>query len=135
MKSLICALVVAALSVGGPCFADKGLENVYWRAKVLDKAPISLAPQQVPHVAFHGEENRVAGFSGCNRFFASYAQNGDELTIQIMGGGRAQCPDLGDLEQRFMLALQRATRFSVEEKILTLFADDEELLSFVGIEQ
>lgn len=135
MKRVFGLFLSVVLGAGQACFAGEVLEKIYWRAQALGTATISLPPQQVPHVAFHAGDNRVAGFSGCNRFFASYTQNGDQLGIQIMGGGRAQCPDLGDLEQRFMLALQRTTNFTVKEQVLTLLAGDEVLLSFVGIEQ
>ena len=78
---------------------------------------------------------RVAGFGGCNRFFASYEQNDEKIKISIMGGGRARCPELGTLEQDFMRALQLSERFKRDGDKLILMQGETKLIEFVGIEQ
>lgn len=128
-------LVVLALTSGTVSAAGQNLEHMYWRTTSIGEETVSVTPQQIPHVAFHAAESRVAGFGGCNRFFASYEQNNNKLKISIMGGGRARCPELGTLEQDFMRALQLTEYFERDGDKLILMQGDKKLLEFVGIEQ
>ena len=123
------------LTSGSVNSAEQTLEHMYWRTTSIGEEAISVPPQQIPHVAFHAEESRVAGFGGCNRFFASYEQNEENITISIMGGGRARCPELGTLEQDFMRALQLSERFKRDGDKLILMQGETKLIEFVGIEQ
>ena len=72
------------LTSGSVNSAEQTLEHMYWRTTSIGEEAISVPPQQIPHVAFHAEESRVAGFGGCNRFFASYEQNEEKITISII---------------------------------------------------
>ena len=96
---------------------------------------MATSPQQTPHLAFHAKENRVAGFNGCNRFFASYEQNDNALKIIIMGGGRARCEETSQLEADFMNALHHTEQFQRQGDQLILTAGDKILLTFVGLSQ
>ena len=128
-------LGVLVLTSGSVSSAEQTLEHMYWRTTSIGEEEVSAPPQQIPHVAFHAEESRVAGFGGCNRFFASYEQNDEKIKISIMGGGRARCPELGTLEQDFMRALQLSERFKRDGDKLILMQGEKKLIEFVGIEQ
>ena len=114
---------------------EQSLNNMYWRAASLGGKKIELAPEKIPHIAFHAEENRVAGFGGCNRFFATYQQLNGELQISVMGGGRARCPELGNLESEFLAALQSTERYSIDKNALSLHDESGTLIEFVGVER
>ena len=118
-----------------PLSAEPRLENVYWRMLSLGDNRVTLAPEQIPHIAFHQQENRIAGFGGCNRFFAQYQQVDRRLSISIMGGGRATCPDTSELEHEFMQVLQMIERFVIDDNKLSLLRGDETLVVFRGIER
>ncbi|MEM7466951.1 MAG: META domain-containing protein [Pseudomonadota bacterium] len=129
---LLGAILFAATAV--PVAAESTLENIYWRATEIGGKPVDLAPEQIPHVAFHAAESRVAGFSGCNRFFAVYSQNDNELAIKVMGGARATCPELGNLEVEFLAALQVTTHLELADGTLTLFdSDAHSVAKFIGV--
>ena len=113
---------------------EVGLNNVYWRAVSLASKKLDLGSEEIPHIAFHEQENRVAGFGGCNRFFATYQQLNGSLQISIMGGGRAQCPELGNLEAEFLSALQSTQQFSIANNTLILMNGSDVLIEFVGVE-
>ncbi|MGR8946561.1 MAG: META domain-containing protein [Gammaproteobacteria bacterium] len=115
--------------------SEPGLENMYWRAASVDGEKLDLATEQIPHIAFHKEENRVAGFGGCNRFFATYQQQDATLRISVMGGGRAQCPELDNLESKFLGALQSTQQFSISNNTLLLMNGNDTLIEFVGVER
>jgi heat shock protein HslJ len=61
------------------------------------------------------EGDRVAGFAGCNRYFASVKvgkQPGD-LEFGPVGATRMACPDPGmAIEDRFLVALSKVTKFT-----------------------
>lgn len=126
-------LLSAFLSL--PVVGEPLLENYYWRATSIGGEKLRLAAAQIPHIAFHKQENRVAGFGGCNRFFATYGQDGMNLTISIMGGGRANCAETSQLEQQFLQSLQRTQTYKIEESTLYLTNGAEVLGEFVGVER
>ena len=131
---IILALGLVVYLVNVPA-AEPSLTNMYWRAVSVTDQKLSLAPEIIPHIAFHEEEGRVAGFGGCNRFFATYEHHDRALTIRVMGGGRAQCPELNGLESRFLSSLQSTQRFSIENKTLKLANETGVLIEFVGVER
>lgn len=118
-----------------PFAAAEPLETFYWRAVSMGGRKLDLEPSQIPHIAFHKESNRIAGFGGCNRFFALYEQVDLGLTITVMGGGRAQCPDLGDLERNFLGILQGTKSYHMDGNVLLLMREDAVLGEFRGVER
>lgn len=115
--------------------AELPLEDNYWRATSIGGNQLELTASKIPHIAFHKQENRVAGFGGCNRFFATYHQQKMNLTISIMGGGRANCSETAQLEQQFLQSLQRTQSFKIENGTLFLLDNKEVLGEFVGVER
>ena len=134
VRSVIFAFILFTpftVSIG----AEPNLTDMYWRALSLSDQNLALPPEQIPHIAFHQAEGRIAGFGGCNRFFATYELHDSELTIRVMGGGRAQCPDLDGLEHRFLSSLQSTQRYSINNKTLTLENESGVLIKFIGVER
>jgi len=74
-----------------------------WRVTTLagGALPVGVAP-----VLTFGPQGRVAGQSGCNRFVASYAQDGLTLTFGALAGTKMACDaDRMTVEQRMFAAL------------------------------
>lgn len=70
-----------------------------------------------------GADGKVTGAAGCNRYFASYKQNGGKLTIGPPGATRMFCADpagLMEQEQSFLAALQSANSLQLAGDRLTL---------------
>lgn len=70
-----------------------------------------------------GEDGKVTGSAGCNRYFASYQQTGGELNIGSPGATRMFCAEpkgLMEQEQHFLAALQKAKRYQLDGDQLTL---------------
>lgn len=70
-----------------------------------------------------GADQRVTGSAGCNRYFASYQQSGESITIAAPGATRRVCaePD-GVMEQEaaFLAALASVATLRLEADRLTL---------------
>lgn len=73
-------------------------------------------------VAFK-DGGEVIGHGGCNRFFGSYDQNGDDLKFGPLASTKMACESL-DQEQAFMSALQSARQ--IEATHLRLILKDED---------
>ena len=81
-------------------------------AGVLDRVPATLA---------FPEAGRVAGNGSCNRFFGSYTLVQDRIAFGQMGMTRMACAGaVGEQENRYMAALQKAQRVQVQGSTLTL---------------
>lgn len=62
------------------------------------------------------DEGRIAGSTGCNRYFGHVYLDGDVITISGTGSTRRACvPALMDQEQRFLAALGAAARHERDE--------------------
>jgi len=79
-----------------------------------------------PYIEFDGEQHRISGDSGCNRFFGTVQITGASVKISQLGSTKRAClsEDANRLENEFLQALEKATRFSVETNELRLFAGD-----------
>lgn len=87
------------------------LAGVPWRLAGFDRS--EPVPKGVEITAeFAGE--RISGFAGCNRYFATLkAPTPYELTIGPAGATRKACPPPQmQVEDRFLKALESATQFS-----------------------
>jgi putative lipoprotein len=112
------------------------LEGTVWVLATLagEPAPAGAGGKTVD-IQFNGDEKRVAGFSGCNRYMGSYAleglsQHGSPLKLGPMAGTLMACPDGGELERDYLQALGRVNAFRLEGDTLSLLAGPEVLASF-----
>jgi heat shock protein HslJ len=85
-----------------------------------------------------GEEDRVAGSSGCNSYSTTYAVDGNNLTFgeQMASTLMACLEPVMEQEREYLQALANTATFEVQDDVLVLFnADGEEVTSFVVIDQ
>lgn len=62
-----------------------------------------------------GEDGRITGSGGCNRYFAGIEQEGDRLSVGVVGSTRMLCPPaVMDQEGRFFQALEAAEAIRLE---------------------
>lgn len=61
-----------------------------------------------------GEDGRISGTSGCNRYFSDYKVDSNTLTIGLIAGTKMMCgPDAMKIEHNFLSLLHKAETFSV----------------------
>jgi len=119
-------------SDGVPSIA-MSLVGTTWQIEDIDRSGIvdrSMVTLQFP------EEGRVAGSTGCNRYFGSVAIENGRLSFSQMGSTRRACvPALMEQEQRFLQAMQRVSSYWIDEGLLFLSDENgEERLRGVGID-
>ena len=72
------------------------------------------------------EPGRVAGSTGCNRFFGPVEQDGNGISFGDLGVTRMACPEaLMSQEQRFLEAMAKARRFELAHDGLVLVLYDD----------
>ena len=80
-----------------------------------------------------GADGRAHGHAGCNRWFASYAMKGDQLSFSQAGSTRMMCaPALMEQESRFLQALGQVERWEMEDngELRLWYAEDQALRLF-----
>ena len=124
MRWLVALIGLAALAgcgeedEGGATAGAESFEGVAW---MLASGPSATF-----------EDGTVAGSTGCNRFTASYTQDGTALEIGTPVTTRKACPPPADATERaYLAALERVAGWRREGDELTLVdGDGKELLRF-----
>lgn len=86
-------------------------------------------PEKVPGIRF-GDQQRVSGFAGCNRFAGSYTISGTHIKFGPLVSTKMFCVQSQSTEQLLLEALEKADRIQVSEKELVLYGAGEKLLKF-----
>jgi len=68
----------------------------------------------------------LAGWAGCNSFFGTYEQTGNELKIGSMVMTKKACENLG-MEQAFIAALESARGFEASHKEINILDENNEI--------
>ena len=97
-----------------------------WRLVAIDGAP---APDAPAPITLRYEAGRIAGFAGCNRYFASIeAAGGGAVTVGPAGATRMACPEPQmALESRFLGMLSAAVELRTGGDELVLRGSGGEL--------
>jgi len=96
------------------------LSGADWRLVELGGAP---APATDQPVTLGYEDGRIAGFAGCNRYFANVEAGDGPGAVRIgpAGATRMACPgEAMDLEARYLAALAASREAEVDEAAGTL---------------
>lgn len=108
---------------------DDALAGTGWALSQIDGA--EPAPGGRPATLEFDGAGRLAGSSGCNRFFGGYSLAGATLSVGQMGGTRMACPEpLMAQEATFLAILGAAAEYAVDGDTLTITAADGRALVF-----
>ena len=80
-----------------------------------------------PNFTMNLETMKIAGFSGCNRFFGSIKTQDNSLSFDQMGGTRMACPDF-TVENLFITTIPEVKSFTFKKNILQLLSDSNEVI-------
>ncbi len=129
LVALIAATVLAACSSSGA--AVPSLEGTSWRVE-------DLAGESVPGEGPEGtlefpEAGKVAGRAFCNRYFGKVKISGSSIQFGPIGSTKMACAEPAmALESRFLTALEKAKRYTLEgSALLVFFSGSEKPLRFV----
>jgi heat shock protein HslJ len=109
------------------------LTNTYWKLMTLEGGAVTVPPEaREVHLILQLAQQRVTGFSGCNRLMGGYQLDGDRLSFSQLAGTMMACaPESMDTERRFHAMLQQVARWRVDgEKLDLLDASGATLAQF-----
>lgn len=127
---LACALLVLLAACGGEEQAASGpaLEGTPW---VLTSG-LDVPGWEINAPSAHFADGTMAGSNGCNRYSASYALDGEKVTLGRAVSTKIACTgSAGQVEAAFTAALGRVERWHIDgEELVLADGDDEERLRF-----
>ena len=106
-----------------PTLNDSDLIKEWTVIKIKGLEQLSNSPTMI----FEKEDSKVAGFAGCNNYFATYNVSGNALSFGPAGATRKLCPDMS-VEDVFFKNLPNISRFEIVKKELYLYDKNDELL-------
>ena len=106
-----------------PTLNDSDLIKEWTVIKIKGLEQLSNSPTMI----FEKEDSKVAGFAGCNNYFATYNVSGYALNFGPAGATRKLCPDMS-VEELFFKNLPNISRFEIIKKELYLYDKNDELL-------
>lgn len=136
-STLLVLLSVLAAAVTQACASNPTGAPTAGELVDVDWACVKIEGRAVPEAAevtvrFEAD-GRAAGSTGVNRWFGTWTTLGDaDLDISTLGTTRrAGPPELMQVEQDFLEALQRVERARLDEGRLQLMKDGKTLLELV----
>lgn len=107
------------------------LAGTTWQIEDIDEA--GIVDRSMITLQFPGE-GRVAGSTGCNRYFGTVSIDGDRLSFSQLGSTRRACvPALMNQEQRFLEVIQSVSSYRIEDSGTLILRDDSGSARLKGI--
>ena len=76
--------------------------------------------QQDQQISLQFDEDKLNGKGVCNRYFATYRQSGNKLSIEGIGSTKMACAENGALEVKYFSMLEKVSEFKIEGNHLIL---------------
>ena len=121
--------LVLVAAAGNPSFFD-----TYWElSSIRGETEMLTSNEQKPNIMFH-TEGGVSGFSGCNSYTGQYTEADDQLELGNLMMTMKACTKTGNMELRFMQALNESINYKVMgTQLRTYNGEQEELLIFNAV--
>lgn len=123
LPTLLAVLLLAACH-RGPHAAGPGdaapLLQTQWRLAALGDRAVDMAEDRRPDFTLDAKENRISGFTGCNRMSGEYVLSGSELKFDRMISTKMACVETMELERDFLNAMEATVGWRMAEGRLEL---------------
>ena len=119
---------------GVECNGEKssklGLVDNSWRLIEMNGKKLVL-PKDVknPFISLYARDNRMQGFSGCNRFNGTYLVKGDVFLFNKLFVRRMACVGGMEIEDSFYRILSATDSYRIKDDILELLDTDNKVLA------
>lgn len=102
---------------------DESITNKYWKLKTLEGKEVKMAENQEKEIYFtlKTDENRVAGFAGCNTLMGAYTlETGNRIRFSNMASTMMACPDVDINDRDFLKIFELVDNYTVNGDELSL---------------
>ena len=112
------------------------LEGTEWElVSLAGTDTVQGAGGRAPDLLLDAEQQRAAGFSGCNRYFGGYRREGNPthgspLSFGQLAGTMMACAEGGELERAYLQALSEVNAFRFVDGQLQLLQNDRVIATF-----
>lgn len=120
--------VVAVIAIGAYlCSRDPRVEF----NTIINKQLVYLQQGNPTPITLVFSEDKIAGFSGVNRYFAAYTQQDGDLSFRtvastMMAGSEEDMA----METAYLQLLSKVNKVAVTKKMVTLYTEDQQFLDF-----
>lgn len=97
-----------------------------------EKVIVDNTVKNLPVLEIYVNEERVHGNTGCNVLDGSVEINENRISFSKITTTEMACP--GNLEQKFLSALEKVNSYKIEKLKLYLYEDDQEIMIFQKID-
>ena len=97
-----------------------------------EKITFDKTVKNLPMLEIYVEEERVHGNTSCNTIDGKVEIDKNNITFYDIITTEKACP--GDLEQKFLSALDKVNNYKIEKMKLYLYNDDQEIMIFQKID-
>jgi heat shock protein HslJ len=135
-------IIPVTFQIEGSAQPTMGLDDTTWVLRYYGnpKDPTPVLKGTFVAADFYPQTGEVSGMAGCNNYFASYAVEGERLTISLaaVAGMEKLCSDPAGVmkqEAAFLEALASARSFRIEKGNLYITYEDGELVFMPVVRQ
>jgi heat shock protein HslJ len=131
MKKQLFSLTIATLSFLStlPAMASNPLIGTDWKLVSWGTEKSPQTPLKETEITLQFQEYQISGSSSCNRYFASYTLEDEQLKFGVAGRTQMACPEeIMKQEDQFLSALQSSKTFTVnsEGQLQITYKTDQE---------
>ena len=125
-------VLAAAISVFTMCSNNNGipvesnweLESIYFNGSTM-----TPPEDHAPTLAFL-KDSKIAGETGCNRFFGDFTLAGENLKFENIGSTRMMCPQMA-FENAFIGAINKTAQFTLAGDTMALKDNDGNIIALL----
>ena len=115
-----CAHHATTSTAGAPPSTAQLLSTQWTLTKLGDQVISTPQDAREIHMVLNADNQRVAGFSGCNQMMGGYALSGDTIKFDQMAGTMMACASRMDVERKFLAMFADVDRWKIQGETLTL---------------
>lgn len=111
------------MNQGNDVNQDNEITEKYWKLKTLEGQDVTMADNQEREQFFtlKTNENRIAGFAGCNAITGEYKlEEGNRIRFSNVGTTMKACPDVDVNESEFLEVFNLADNYTIKDDVLSL---------------
>ncbi len=107
------------------------IQEINWNLITLEGSTYEF-PADGPWFRLVSRDNDVTGHTACNELTAAYQLTGQQLRFVNVASTRIYCPDVTELEQRYLQALRLTDSYQLQSDTLVLTSGEQALARFVA---
>ncbi|WP_426416446.1 YbaY family lipoprotein [Aestuariirhabdus sp. LZHN29] len=124
------ALLVHRVGGHTPTLNTASLNHTYWKlVRLEDRAVVEGWGGEALYIRFDAEAAHAGGFSGCNRFSASFKLSGSGIRFGPIMSTRRACASGMEQEGRFLTQLEAAVGYSIKGSMLALLNAERKVMA------